>query len=93
MDLIAVTLCSVELSLKSGMKVNIFHILFCFWLTILHFKGMISIDKMNLISKCSLVFTADSLNELAECLHATKMKSVIYLRTSMRLQIFSPTTD
>lgn len=47
MDLIAVTLCSVEPSLKSGMKVNIFHILFCFWLTILHFKGMISTDKMN----------------------------------------------
>ena len=68
MDLIAVTLCSVEPSLKSEMKMNIFHILFCFWLTILHFKGMISIDKMNLISKCSLVFTADSLNKLSACM-------------------------
>ena len=33
------------------------------------------------------------LTQWAECLHATKIKSVIYLRTSMRLQIFSPTTD
>ena len=50
------------------MKVNIFHMMFCFWLTILNIKGMISIDKMNLIGKCSLVFTTVSLNELSACM-------------------------
>ena len=40
-------------SLMLGMKLNLFHILFCFWLAILHVKGMISMCRY------SQVFTTD----------------------------------
>lgn len=72
-------------SLMLGMKLNLFHILFCFWLAILHVKGMISNvqndfdQQLHTVRYLLLIYDY----YLALCLHACHQDKICLIFKSL----------